>query len=552
MTFEEFQNFPTAYEVFLNLKKSNANSILKSTEKGFDGEDFTFDTDIIRLYEYKDGITEYKTFIFPITRSQPRTYYENLVIWENAYGETTSWIFEYDLDENDLTKLSNDQKVDDLPKKFRVKLLNDPDDTYAIYIHDYGIWLRYDGRCFIYDRNGEIPTDCPEEVANLALTLSDPNNGGNGSGGSGAPYFNYIYIPPSLPGGNNGSSGPVGSYYPPAGVGGGPSVPTVVAPFVDLIEGIINNNFTEAEKLYLNSKPSLKDAVKDYLAEGNLINGPETIDLALEIVQFAMDNGTEDAIKLLEYLKDNSPVNEEVLDIAHLLLDTLEDEGEVDFNFIVIKDDSFANNPCLNNVYENLGGAPTFDNYLKAFDSDFSTADLILAAQPNLMTDDGPAYAITTAPLNNNMITIIFNTDYLSDPPLRVAGTFMHELIHATIFRWMLEAAETGALQPEEGMTQEELINYINNLRNDFPGIYDYYYQRRLPGWQHEQMAAHFMDIIIQAMKEYDSSQSEEVYEAIAWIGLKGTISWNNLTQEQRDNYNNIESNYLANNPSCQ
>ena len=90
-------------------------------------------------------------------------------------------------------------------------------------------------------------------------------------------------------------------------------------------------------------------------------------------------------------------------------------------------------------------------------------------------------------------------------------------------------------------MTQTQQINYINNLRNNFPGLYDYYYYtRRLPDWRQEQMAKHFIPIIKNVWQEYDPYQTEGVYEALAWEGLKNAISWNNLTQEQRDNYNQI------------
>lgn len=38
-------------------------------------------------------------------------------------------------------------------------------------------------------------------------------------------------------------------------------------------------------------------------------------------------------------------------------------------------------------------------------------------------------------------------------------------------------------------MTNSQQINFVKNLKNDFPGIYLYYFENRYPNWQHEQMA---------------------------------------------------------------
>lgn len=120
----------------------------------------------------------------------------------------------------------------------------------------------------------------------------------------------------------------------------------------------------------------------------------------------------------------------------------------------------------------------------------------------------------------------------------------IHEMIHATIFRYMLIAAETGTLEPENGMTQQQLINYINNLKSNFPGIHDYYYERELPNWQHEMMAQHYRGIIIQALIEFDNSHPSELYEALAWVGLKGTVAWNSLSPEQQAIYNQMAQDF--------
>jgi hypothetical protein len=253
-----------------------------------------------------------------------------------------------------------------------------------------------------------------------------------------------------------------------------------------------------------------------------------------------------DVLDFIIYENDNS--NESKL----FSIEGMEAErngGEVDFEEKVIVDDSFKDNQCLMNVYEAMGKAPIFDNYLQNFDSDMSVANLKFSGSSTL---PDTINVQTNPPISNNQIEIEFNLNNLDRPSLDVARTLIHEMIHATMFRWLLESAETGALSPENGMTQTQLINYIDNLKNNFPGLYDYYYDRRLPDWSHEQMAAHFIGIIKNALQEYDPSQTEETYEALAWVGLKNTISWNNLLQLERDNYDQVRQDFISNNSNCQ
>jgi hypothetical protein len=65
--------------------------------------------------------------------------------------------------------------------------------------------------------------------------------------------------------------------------------------------------------------------------------------------------------------------------------------------------------------------------------------------------------------------------------------------------------------------------------------------------------AAYFITLIKNALKDFDQTQQDpEVYEALAWMGLKNTISWNNLLESQRDNYNQLRQNFISNNINCQ
>jgi len=69
---------------------------------------------------------------------------------------------------------------------------------------------------------------------------------------------------------------------------------------------------------------------------------------------------------------------------------------------------------------------------------------------------------------------------------------------------------------------------------------------------QHEAMAQHYRDIIEQVLEEFDNTQTDEVYEALAWTGLQNTVAWNNLSQSERDNITQTVTDFNSNNSNCQ
>jgi len=61
-------------------------------------------------------------------------------------------------------------------------------------------------------------------------------------------------------------------------------------------------------------------------------------------------------------------------------------------------------------------------------------------------------------------------------------------------------------------------------------------------------MAQHYVDIIKNAIAEYDNNQhSQDTYNAIAWIGLYNTIAWNNLTNEEKETLIENKNNFIQN-----
>ena len=165
----------------------------------------------------------------------------------------------------------------------------------------------------------------------------------------------------------------------------------------------------------------------------------------------------------------------------------------------VLPTPEFLANQKLNCIWGTLNGSNTsFQRYLNQFDADFSIVDLefdisnSLPSNVNGRTDNS----------NSNKILISINGNTLGNRPvLGVARTIIHEAIHAELYR---------------------KVRSVNNQIsiNDFPGIYDYY-RRYIKNWQHQQMAAHYIDLMGKMLKEFDGSRmSDQYYKDISWNGL--------------------------------
>ena len=100
---------------------------------------------------------------------------------------------------------------------------------------------------------------------------------------------------------------------------------------------------------------------------------------------------------------------------------------------------AFKEHKKLNCIYNKVKNAANFKQYLKNFDSDFSTEHLIFDVG---ILKDG-VNASTRSPRNRE-IKITFNTNQLDRPTADIARTFMHEIIHAEIYRKLLTVASTS------------------------------------------------------------------------------------------------------------
>ena len=183
----------------------------------------------------------------------------------------------------------------------------------------------------------------------------------------------------------------------------------------------------------------------------------------------------------------------------------------------------FKNNTLVNCIYNKAKTAANFNQYLKNFDGRFSAAHLQfdLKSLPSIHNAE-------TEPPVGYWIKININSNNLNRPTLDIARTFMHEIIHAEMFRILLSLAPTSNGEINSLTITQMLQN------SDYPGLYDYFRRYGLNNMQHEQMAAHYRGIIKNFLKQIDNSFTEAEYDALAWQGLKGTERWNQLTTAQQ------------------
>lgn len=190
---------------------------------------------------------------------------------------------------------------------------------------------------------------------------------------------------------------------------------------------------------------------------------------------------------------------------------------------------------CIYNLLNS--SSSDFADDIKKFDGEFPVSHLKLTINNNL---EPYVYGITLPPINYVTEVQISNTALETLSDLGTATVFAHEIIHAEIFRKMLSAAQLGNLDPQN-MTVEQQTNYVNSLKNNFPGLYDYYADRYKPTWNHEMMANHYRGTIADIIQKFDNNRlPRSTYEAVAWVGLgklgkdTTTIAWDNLKPEEK------------------
>ncbi|MDY3345459.1 hypothetical protein PG326_09425 [Riemerella anatipestifer] len=191
----------------------------------------------------------------------------------------------------------------------------------------------------------------------------------------------------------------------------------------------------------------------------------------------------------------------------------------------------FKNNIKLNNIYNQAKTATNFQQYLKKFITDASVAHLMFDV--GLVSNSN--HLAETEPPSNYWIKIIFNRDkdWENIPKIIILDTFMHEMIHAEIYRKLLSLGSTHGNIDVNKITSDL-------LHHNYPGLFDYYvrYTKDDAAAQHNMMGKHYVEIMVNFLKQvYGNKYSDIEYKTVVWMGLKDTRAWNLLPKSERDLY---------------
>ena len=241
----------------------------------------------------------------------------------------------------------------------------------------------------------------------------------------------------------------------------------------------------------------------------------------------------------------------EAVSFADLALKALMNNGEVDWIEQVILESNFVNEKCLKSVYDKMGKASKFKEYIQNFEATASVADLRFSTDNDFGNNNQKytnAMAITNPPLTSNEISIVFNTDtntsgnIKNKPDVFKAVAMIHEIIHAEMYRKMLDAVRIAqinqtTLQWDTWPNSTDFRDFVESLENKYFGIFNFYTQFE---WntstpssaQHQLMADRYRNVIKQALTDYDSTLTDAQKEALSWLGLNeaNIVAWQNYS----------------------
>jgi len=200
----------------------------------------------------------------------------------------------------------------------------------------------------------------------------------------------------------------------------------------------------------------------------------------------------------------------------------------------------FKNHAKINGIYNKIKTATNFNQILKNFTPEGSVAHLIFDIDQTKKPDSD---AETSEPVNYWIkITFNKNINWASKPKVVIAGTFMHELIHAEILRQLLAVANSNG-----NINEATLLEYAKNHKHI--ELFNAYVKSKTndADFQHQYMAQKYITTIVNFLKQVYGTQYTDIeYKTVAWMSsLKGTKAWNLLPQSERDLYiNTFNTNY--------
>jgi hypothetical protein len=485
------KKFANAISYVNNLKTKNRS---KSSRNANDLYDFKIVEQNIRIIK-EENKTSYTLLIY---RDKTESYFENLVLEINQNNQINAYLLKYTPDINIYLDNKNEHSF---KGKIEMAILDpekiklNPQSRYHILC--YTVTTYYCANA----SDTHIPGVAPCEAAPVSTTHCmgywDDSLIGN------------FYLGET-------ANGSVGGGSDETDLNASPILPDGFGQLESSFVKSFYNSLSEEAKKWVKANPDAFSQIINYQYENQWSS--QSWVFTNQLIDYCVDNPNT--------LNNSSNIINKYLDILVSINST----------------ESFKNNQKLNCIFEKVKNTKGMNYYLKNFDSRFSTTNLIYDASTFISSN---THANTTPPINNN-IKITFNTNALNRPILDIARTFIHETIHAEIFRKLL------SLAPNNGQIDVQLLNTMLTQHN-YPGLYDYYNRFGINGMQHEQMAAHYREIIVNFLKEVEPSLSEEQYKAMAWVGLQDTTTWDTLSDSEKLNIENTYLNWYNNaNQNCQ
>lgn len=221
-------------------------------------------------------------------------------------------------------------------------------------------------------------------------------------------------------------------------------------------------------------------------------------------------------------------------------------------------------NAYIHNVFQEFARKSSIFNFmLQRFMGEHSVVHLKWQYSDTLSPKCAGMVLDTLA--NYNLI-ILLNEQLLRQyPPLCVAKTMIHELIHADILLKLLslEKSRPANMGKNELQDLEKALN-----KQHYPTLrfyYDKYFSHATS--QHAYMSDYLVDMIKTALKQFKPEVDEKVCEAVAWQGLKWmdvpiwdeekrayyydrqqTPGWERLGEQKQREIDNIFRDYLKQN----
>ncbi len=282
-------------------------------------------------------------------------------------------------------------------------------------------------------------------------------------------------------------------------------------------DAIINSYLSKEEKLFLEKNIDFNAKIRKLLTEE--MHSKEAVGFTKEAVKVKMQGGEVDFFNRL--LLDKSFVtNQKLLCIGYRYYIT-------------------QNNEISQRLKEFLKDGPK--GYLKL------TANSDFGKDRNNYEDKKDATAITISP-KNNIIEIMFNTNSQLNNSVQnistilVGFSFIHELVHAEIYRILLEASDYPFIPKKN---TEEWERLLDKLYSNFYEYFDIYtrlsFETDSPtNVQHELMAQSYVKMMANALAQFDKNQhTQEFYQNIAWTGLQRTKAYDKLSDVQKQQFYN-------------